>query len=68
MDIFSEWCSENCLDLNASKTKELVIDFHRGQFTFPKLVVNGQAIESVEAYTALQLSRDSIPDCKGQAA
>lgn len=38
------WCKGNCLDLNASKTKELVIDFRHGQFTIPILGVNGQAI------------------------
>ncbi|CAM4539004.1 unnamed protein product [Leuciscus chuanchicus] len=27
MDIFAEWCKQSCLDLNASKTKELVVDF-----------------------------------------
>lgn len=28
MDSFAGWCRQNCLDLNTSKTKELIIDFH----------------------------------------
>lgn len=49
MDTFSEWCRCNCLDLSASKTKELVIDFHRGQLNIPTLKVNGQTIDRMEA-------------------
>lgn len=45
MDIFAEWCRRNCLDLNASKTKELVVDFREGPSITPTLLINNQPIE-----------------------
>ncbi|KAJ8365311.1 hypothetical protein SKAU_G00141420 [Synaphobranchus kaupii] len=45
MDRFSEWCRGNYLDLNASKTKELVIDYRREHSTISALEVNDQIIE-----------------------
>ncbi|KAJ8356646.1 hypothetical protein SKAU_G00194400 [Synaphobranchus kaupii] len=58
MDIFSDWCRKNGLDLNASKTKELVIDFRRGQQTITTLKVDSQAIERVEEYKYLGTTID----------
>lgn len=40
MDIYAEWCRKNCRDLNISKTKELVVDFHKRTFQHPHSVSN----------------------------
>jgi len=53
MELFAEWCKQNCLDLNPSKTKELVIDFHKDVSIIPTLLVNNQPIERVELYKYL---------------
>ena len=53
MDIFAVWCKQNCLDLNASKTKELVVDFRKDVSIIPTLLVNNQPIERVESYRYL---------------
>ena len=42
MDGFAEWCNNNFLDLNPSKTKELLVDFRRAPPTPPPaLEING---------------------------
>ncbi|KAJ8352001.1 hypothetical protein SKAU_G00234770 [Synaphobranchus kaupii] len=61
MDIFSDWCRKNGLDRNASKTKELVIDFCRGQLTIPTLKVDSQAIERVEEYKTQRATSSFVP-------
>ena len=45
---FSEWCSDNHLDLNALKTKEMIIDFRRNSAVLPKLSINGTDVDRVE--------------------
>ena len=44
---FSEWCSDNYLQLNVSKTKEMIIDFQRLNPSDPPLYINGEFVESV---------------------
>uniref|UniRef100_A0A8C6KM50 Reverse transcriptase domain-containing protein n=1 Tax=Nothobranchius furzeri TaxID=105023 RepID=A0A8C6KM50_NOTFU len=39
LDSFSLWCTENCLDLNISKTKEMVVHFHHSPFSTPTLIL-----------------------------
>lgn len=58
MDTFSECYRGNCLDFNASKTKELVRDLRHGQFVIPTLEVSGQAIQRLEAYKHLGTRTD----------
>lgn len=54
MDIFAEWCWRNCLDLNTSKTKDLVVDFHKDpSIIVPTLSVNNQSIVGAESYRYL---------------
>lgn len=52
LDSFALWCRDNCLDLNTSKTKEMVIDF-RHRYLTPTLSVNTETIERVESYKYL---------------
>ena len=50
---FSEWCSDNHLDLNVLKTKEMIIDFRRNSAVLPKLSINGTEVDRVEEYNYL---------------
>ncbi|KAI4884156.1 hypothetical protein NFI96_005461 [Prochilodus magdalenae] len=51
---FVEWCQKNCLQINAGKTKELVVDFRRAKHS-PLVPVNiqGTDIEIVRSYKYL---------------
>lgn len=55
---FAGWCENNYLDLNTSKTKEMLVDFRRDQPPAPTLEVNGQIIERVEEYKYLGTTID----------
>ena len=53
-----EWCSENQLVLNASKTKEIVFDFrHRSLCQYP-VFINNEAVELVDKYKYLGVMID----------
>ena len=56
---FSSWCKENYLDLNATKTKELVIDFRRNPDVVPDLFIDGVKVERVNEYKYLGTIIDS---------
>ena len=59
MERFAEWCENNFLDLNPSKTKELLVDFRLDPPTPPPaLEINGQEIERVEEYKYLGTTID----------
>ena len=46
-------CTENYLDLNVKKTKELLIDFRRNPEPVPELTIKGIAVERVNEYKYL---------------
>lgn len=48
-----KWCSENNLELNISKTKEMVIDFQKNENKLKPLEINGQVVERVENFKFL---------------
>ena len=50
---FSTWCTDNYLDLNVKKTKELVIDFRRMPTTVPDLYIDDVKVERVNEYKYL---------------
>ena len=56
---FSEWCSDNHLDLNVLKTKEMIIDFRRNSAVLPKLSINGTEVDIVEEYTYLGIRQQT---------
>ena len=53
IDRLVSWCKYNSLELNASKTKEMVIDFRRNSTPIDPLFINGQPIETVESFKFL---------------
>lgn len=53
------WCEENCLHLNTSKTKEIIMDFRRKQVDHQPLVIKNEAIEMVDEYKYLGTIIDS---------
>ena len=44
------WCHTNCLQLNTSKTKELVIDFGRSRPRPRPVLLDGAEVEAVPSY------------------
>ena len=50
---FSQWCSNKFLELNVSKTKELVFDPRRGVHPIEPVKVNGQSVEVVDSFKYL---------------
>ncbi|KAK0146400.1 putative RNA-directed DNA polymerase from transposon BS [Merluccius polli] len=57
----ADWCRENHLELNTSKTKELIVDFSRKQQrSFLPLNINGAQVERVEhfRYLGITISQD----------
>jgi len=51
---FVDWCQQNRLQINAGKTKELVVDFRRCRHAQPTLVnIHGMDIEKVDSYKYL---------------
>ena len=56
---FTNWCMENNLTLNISKTKEIVYDFRRSSHVHNPLMFNGEVVERVESYKYLGTHIDS---------
>ncbi len=51
----TSWCQDNCLSLNVSKTKELIVDFRkRQQRPYTPLMISGTPVERVSS-RAVQL-------------
>ena len=47
------WCHENNLELNVSKTKEIVIDFRKKKTPVDPLIINGEVVEQVQSFKFL---------------
>jgi hypothetical protein len=47
------WCSSNNLELNVTKTKEMVIDFRKVKAPLSPLVINGECVEQVDSFKFL---------------
>ena len=57
---FVDWCENNFLHLNVSKTKEMIIDFMRSKTDPPLPVsINGVEVERVDAHRYLGVTFDS---------
>ena len=50
---FISWCDDNFLDLNVSKTKELIIDFRRNSNTAKECIIHKESVEIVTSYKYL---------------
>ena len=55
---FINWCSDNFLDINVTKTKDMVIDFRRSGGEVPLTYVNNVPIERVQTYKYLRIEID----------
>ncbi len=50
----TSWCQDNCLSLNVSKTKELIVDFREGQQRpYTPLMISGTPVERVSSLIRL---------------
>ncbi len=48
----TSWCQDNCLSLNVSKTKELIVDFRkRQQWPYTPLMISGTPVERVSSFS-----------------
>ena len=56
----TQWCQENSLALNVSKTKELIVDFRRPEREHAPITINGAVVEQVSEFKFLgiNISRD----------
>ena len=50
---FTDWCSENFLNLNIKKTKEMIIDLRNKKHIHSSLSINNENVELVSNYTYL---------------
>ena len=50
---FVDWCKDNYLILNVSKTKEMVVDFRLNKDDTLPLTINGEQVETVQTYRYL---------------
>ncbi len=61
VDRLTSWCQDNCLSLNVSKTKELIVDFRkRQQRPYTPLMISGTPVERVSSfkYLGVNISED----------
>jgi hypothetical protein len=49
----NDWCKDHYLNLNVSKTKEIIIDFRRSSNDKLPMTINGSAVEVVHSYKYL---------------
>ena len=47
---FTTWCKDNFLDLNVTKTKELLIDLRKQPLAVSPITIDGEIVERVEKY------------------
>ena len=64
IDNFSNWCNKHHLELNVSKTKELIVDFRRGQNSIEPVMIGNDAVEIVDTFKYLGVVLDSKLDFK----
>ncbi len=57
----TSWCQDNCLSLNVSKTKELIVDFRKKHLRpYTPLMISGTPVERVSSfkYLGVNISED----------
>lgn len=59
LSAFVSWCDNNGLDLNVSKTKELIVNFSKNQSKHAINLIHGMEVEIVESYKYLGTVFDS---------
>ncbi len=53
LDYFIRWCDDSYLQLNVTKTKDMIIDFRKKQPVTAQTLVKGTAVETVSQYKYL---------------
>ncbi len=53
LEDFIVWCKRSFLNINISKSKEMIIDFRRKSPSVPPSLIDGQAVEVVHQYKYL---------------
>ena len=48
-----QWCDSNSLELNVSKTKEMIIDFRRAKSSIAPLIIKDQEVDIVDTFKFL---------------
>ncbi|XP_070212553.1 uncharacterized protein [Littorina saxatilis] len=48
-----QWCDDNFLELNVTKTKELIMDFRRTKSAVDPIIIKGEPVEMVDTYKYL---------------
>ena len=56
---FTTWCKDNFLDLNVTKTKELLIDFREQPPAVSPITMDCEIVERVEKYKYLEIILDN---------
>ena len=59
LDDFVAWCEESSLELNVSKTKDMIIDFRKSPSFAPPTVIKGADVEMVQTYKYLGVVLDN---------
>jgi len=59
VDDFVAWCDESSLELNVSKTKDMVIDFRKSTSFPPPTIMKGADVEMVDSYKYLGVVLDN---------
>ena len=50
---FVDWCNNSYLDLNVTKTKEMIVDFRRQEHSPGKTIIHNNKVEIVSKYKYL---------------
>ena len=58
VDSFVDWCDQNYLQLNVTKTKEMVIDFRKTKTIPDPVILRGENVERVTSYKYLGTTVD----------
>ena len=53
IDLFAQWCEHNHLELNVTKTKQMIVDFRRSPSIDNTLYINNTVVENVSVYKYL---------------
>ncbi|KAF7645675.1 hypothetical protein LDENG_00200380 [Lucifuga dentata] len=59
---FVVWCNQNHMQLNVTKTKEMVVDFRRTKTPITPVSIGGEKVELVQSYKYLGVYLDSRLD------
>ena len=49
----AQWCQNNNLSLNVTKTKEMIVDYRKRRTEHAPILINGSVVEQVESFKFL---------------